>query len=152
MPEETIGGLERVEIAPWVSNFDEAAVDTAEGWTGAEFDDILEEGMSLPTEEELTVNVADGSARQSGRRVSLALPVKKADHAILAAITTNGKYVVRITPLEGDIYLVGVARGIVLRKIENRGAVFGGQPHTMIVGGTTTGPSGSTVTSSVNNA
>jgi hypothetical protein len=139
---ELAGGIAAVAIAAWVSGFDV----TTETFEEIDFDDILEEGLVLPDDEVLTVNNGDGSSRKSGKRTPIAIPVTDFEHAALAVVDSNRKHVVRVTPLEGDVYYLGVPRGMRLYTSDKRNKALGSFAHVLIEGNTTAGPTGSTVT------
>lgn len=131
------GGLKLIEVAPWSAGFDEATAT----WEEIPFDDVVEDNMQHPTHEETTVNVGDGSARQTGKRSTVALPIRNLAAEYLNTLVQGQRYVVRLTYMgtAPNVLTFGASTGAVLRKLDPTGANFGGVGVAMLMFQTTAG-------------
>jgi hypothetical protein len=92
-------------------------------------DDIAEEGIVMPTEEESTQNNVRGESDQTGVKLTFSIPVF---NQALASLTTLRGYAlnrtrvfVRLTDANGHKVALGALIGMRVRKVANQNAQFG---------------------------
>lgn len=125
------GGAKAISVAPWTPSFD----DTTATFVSLDMEDCIEQGLQLPSEEEATQKMGDGSDGQAGAMATIAVPVRNHGSLFLAEFTANGsRHVFRIEQLDGTAYLFGEDRGVLCRKVDKRGQTFGNFPHVLVIG------------------
>ena len=140
MPDQYFdGGLSAISAAPWTADFDDATA----VFVACELDDIIEQGLVLPSEEAATAAFADGTNGIAGARTVLAIPVRNHGSNFVTQFSSNTRWVFRIEQLDGTAYLVGADRGMQVRVEDRRGQAFGSFPHVLITGEHTRGTTGS---------
>jgi len=109
-------------------------------------DDVFEEGIQMPQEEEGTQNNVRGESEQISTRLTFIVPVF---NQALAALTTINGFIanrtrvwVRITDAAGNKVTMGGTAGCRVRRLANQNAVWGNAGAIAYTFETTSGVSG----------